>query len=75
MRGCLLTLIIGFLVFTFGGILLVVLGLALYMLEILLPIAIGVGIILLVVSLITGRSVKDIFSAKEDKRHRYRRRK
>lgn len=74
MRGCLLTLIIGFLVFTFGGILLVVLGLALYMLEILLPIAIGVGIILLVVSLITGRSVKDIFSSK-DKRHRYRRRK
>ena len=74
MRGCLLTLIIGFLVFTFGGILLVVLGLALYMLEILLPIAIGVGIILLVVSLITGRSVKDIVSSK-DKRHRYRRRK
>lgn len=74
MRGCLLTLIIGFLVFTFGGILLVVFGLALYMLEILLPIAIGVGIILLVVSLITGRSVKDIFSSK-DKRHRYRRRK
>lgn len=75
MRGCLITLVIGFLLFMFGGVLLVVLGFALYMLEVLLPVALVVAIVLIIVKAVTGKSVKDIFSAKEDKRHRYRRRK
>lgn len=74
MRGCLLTLIIGFLLFMFGGVLLVVLGFALYMLEVLLPVALVVAIVLIIVKAVTGKSLKDIFSSK-DKRHRYRRRK
>lgn len=74
MRGCLLTLIVGFIVFMFGGVIIVALGFALYLLEILVPIALVVLVVAIIVKLVTGKSLKDIFSSK-DKRHRYRRRK
>lgn len=74
MKGCLIW-VIAFLGFVlFGGIIITTLGIALYIIEILLPVAIIVGIVLLIVKLVTGSSLKDIFSSK-DKRHRYRRRK
>lgn len=75
MRGCLLTLIIGFIVFMFGGVIIVALGFALYLLEILIPIALVILVVAIIVKMITGKSLIDIFSSKEDKRHRYRRRK
>ena len=75
MRGCLLTLIVGFIVFMFGGVIIVALGFALYLLEILVPIALVVLVVAIIVKLVTGKSLIDIFSSKEDKRHRYRRRK
>ncbi len=73
MRGCLAALIGFFLIFMFGGIIVVVLGATLYVLELLLPILIIVGIVVLIIKLIKGDDL-NIFSSK-DKRHRYRRRK
>lgn len=74
MKGCLLVILAFFGFMMFGGILIFAAGVALYIIEVLLPVALVVGLVLLIVKLITGKGLKDIFSSK-DKRHRYRRRK